>query len=186
MLLSIQSVDFYILDFLQTMARSSFWDKFFSMFTSLGDPVMILCYCALLVVMKKTRRDGVMVTCGALIGLAVGNGLLKLLIRRDRPCWLRPEIDLLVKNPSDYSFPSGHTMHIAILSVILIYNHPKLAYALIPLTLLMAYSRMYLYLHFPSDVLGGLILGVGIGLLVCWLFPKAEKKFSGRKALPEN
>ena len=43
MLLSIQSVDFYILDFLQTMARSSFWDKFFSMFTSLGDPVMILC-----------------------------------------------------------------------------------------------------------------------------------------------
>ena len=186
MLLSIQSVDFYILDFLQTMARSSFWDKFFSMFTSLGDPVMILCYCALLVVMKKTRRDGVMVTCGALIGLAVGNGLLKLLIRRDRPCWLRPEIELLVKNPSDYSFPSGHTMHIAILSVILIYNPPKLAYALIPLTLLMAYSRMYLYLHFPSDVLGGLILGVAIGLLVCWLFPKAEKKFSGRKALPEN
>lgn len=186
MLLSIQSVDFYILDFLQTMARSPFWDKFFATFTTFGDPVMILCYCAILIVLQKTRKDGIMVLCGCLTGLAIGNGLLKFLIRRDRPCWIRPEIELLVKNPSDYSFPSGHTMHIAILSVILIYRHPKLAYGLVPLTLLMAYSRLYLYVHFPSDVLAGLVLGIGIGLLTCWWFPKAEKKFSGRKALPEN
>ena len=84
MLLSIQSVDFYILDFLQTMARSPFWDKFFTLFTSFGDPVMIVGYCAILIVLQKTRKDGIMVLCGCLTGLAIGNGLLKLLIRRDK------------------------------------------------------------------------------------------------------
>ena len=180
MLLTLQDTEFYILDFLQTMARSPFWDKFFAFFTALGDPVMFICYAALLLVIRQTRRDGIMVTCGMLTGLAIGNGLLKHLVRRSRPCWLRPEVQLLIKNPTDYSFPSGHTMMITIVSIILIHNHPKLAYGLIPAALLLAYSRMYLYVHFPSDVLAGLLLGAAIGLLTCYLTPKVETKLKKR------
>lgn len=186
MLLSIQDIDFYILDFLQTMARSPFWDKFFAMFTAFGDPVMFLCYCGLLLGIKKTRRDGIMVTSGLLTGLLVGNVILKHLVQRARPCWIRPEVELLIKNPTDYSFPSGHTLSITIFAFILIYNHPKLAYALIPAALLLAYSRMYLYVHFPSDVLAGIVLGLAIGYLTCMVTKAIEKKLSSKKALPEN
>ena len=60
---AIQDIDFYILDFLQTMARSPFWDRFFSFYTSLGDPFMFVCYAAVLLVIKKTRKDGLETTC---------------------------------------------------------------------------------------------------------------------------
>ena len=66
---AIQDIDFYILDFLQTMARSPFWDKFLAFFTSLGDPFMFVCYAALLLAISKTRRDGLMVSGGMLTGL---------------------------------------------------------------------------------------------------------------------
>lgn len=180
MLEAIQNIDFYILDFLQTMARSPFWDKFFAFFTTLGDPVMFICYAAILLVIKETRKDGIMVSCGLLAGLALGNGLIKHLVNRARPCWIRPEVPLLIKNPTDSSFPSGHTLSVTIFAIILIHNHPKLAYGLIPVALLLAYSRMYLYVHFPSDVLAGLLLGTGIGLATCFLSPKVEKKWKER------
>ena len=180
---TIQNIDFYILDFLQAMARSPFWDKFFAAFTSLGDPVMFICYAALLLVIKKTRRDGIMVSCGLLTGTLLGELLIKNLVRRSRPCWLHPEVELLVKNPKDYSFPSGHTTAVTIFAFILIYNHPKLAWGLIPFALFMAYSRMYLYLHFPSDVLTGALLGLTVGFLTCKLTPKVEKKINPAPSL---
>ncbi len=187
---AIQDIDFYILDFLQTMARSPFWDKFLAFFTSLGDPFMFVCYAALLLAISKTRRDGLMVSGGMLTGLLVGELLIKNLVRRARPCWLHPEVELLVKNPKDYSFPSGHTMTMTILCIILIYNHPKLAYGLIPAWLLLVYSRMYLYLHFPSDILAGIALGVVIGILTIKITPKIEKTIEKRKKklvfTPEN
>ena len=178
---AIQSIDFYILDFLQTMARSGFWDKFFSFYTSLGDPFMFVCYAAMLVAIKKTRKDGIMVSCGMLTGLLLGELLIKNLVQRARPCWIKPEVLLLVKTPKDYSFLSGHTMTMTILTVILVHNHPKLGFGLIPAALLLAYSRMYLYLHFPSDVLAGIILGLAIGFLTIKLTPTVEKKIELRK-----
>ena len=181
MLDSIQNIDFYILDFLQTMARSSFWDKFFSFFTVFGNAPMFICYTALFLVFRQTRKEGLMLTGGLTTGLVIGNLILKNVIRRARPCWLRPEITLLVKNPSDYSFPSGHAIAATVFAVILIYTHPKLAYGLIPAALLMCYSRMYLYVHFPSDVLAGMLIGAGIGVLTCYLTPKIEKKINERK-----
>lgn len=178
---AIQNIDFYILDFLQTMARSGFWDRFFPFFTSLGDPFMFVCYAAILLVISKTRRDGFMVSAGMLTGLLLGELLIKNLVQRARPCWIKPEVILLVKNPKDYSFPSGHTMTMTIFTFILVYNHPKLAFGLVPAALLLAYSRMYLYLHFPSDILAGIILGLAIGFLTVKLTPKVEKKIEIRK-----
>lgn len=187
---AIQDIDFYILDFLQTMARSPFWDRFFSFYTSLGDPFMFVCYAAVLLVIKKTRKDGLMVSGGMLTGLLVGQILIKHLVNRARPCWLRPEVVLLVKNPSDSSFPSGHTMTMTIFSLILIHNHPKLAFGLVPAWILLFYSRMYLYLHFPSDILAGIALGLIIGLLTIKVTPKIEKTINKRRNklvfTPEN
>lgn len=183
MLETITDIDFYILDFLQVMARSSFWDGFFAYYTNLGNAVMVICYCALLLCFRQTRKDGIMVSCGALSGVLICNLILKNIIQRSRPCWLRPEVQLLIPSPKDYSFPSGHAASVTILTVILVHNHPRLAIGLIPAALLMVYSRMYLYVHFPSDVLAGMIIGGAIGLLVCFLSPKVEEKWKKKHSI---
>ena len=90
-----------------------------------------------------------------------------------RPCWLDPETPLLIAVPKDFSFPSGHTLSSAIGATVLTGTDWRFGWAAIPLAVLMAFSRLYLYVHFPSDVLAGAVLGVGIGLLA----------FSGGKKL---
>lgn len=165
MLDAIQRIDFQILDFIQAHFRCGFFDKVLPIYTILGDPLMFVFYCALLLAIKKTRKDGIVVTSGVLSGALICNVILKLLVRRDRPCWIRPDFPLLIKNPSDFSFPSGHTMAMTVFSTVLICRHPKLAWGVVPATLLLMFSRMYLYVHFPSDVLFSFAAGILVGLI---------------------
>ena len=101
-------------------------------------------------------------------GYLVGNVCLKNLLARPRPCWLDPSVPLLIARQTDYSFSSGHTMISAIGAVILAKTDQRFGYIAIPLAALIAFSRLYLYVHFPCDILGGAVLGVLIGLLVLW------------------
>ena len=110
------------------------------------------------------------------VGMLVGNVCLKNFIARPRPCWLDESVPLLIARPSDYSFPSGHTMAGAIGATILMAADRRFGWAAIPLAVLIAFSRLYLYVHFPSDVLGGAVLGVGIGLLMLY----GERRIAGR------
>lgn len=73
---------------------------------------------------------------------------------------------LLIANPTDYSFPSGHTLSSVISAVILAKTDRRFGYAAIPLAVLIAFSRLYLYVHFPSDVLVAAVLGLVIGKLI--------------------
>jgi undecaprenyl-diphosphatase len=75
-------------------------------------------------------------------------------------------ITLLIANPTDFSFPSGHTLASAIAATILTMSNKKFGYIAIPLACLIAFSRLYLFVHFPSDVLGAAIIGCLIGTLV--------------------
>ena len=72
---------------------------------------------------------------------------------------------MLVKVPTDYSFPSGHTLSSVIGATILTQADRRFGWAAIPLAALIAFSRLYLYVHFPSDILGAAVLGVVIGVL---------------------
>lgn len=115
---------------------------------------------------KKYRKQGVLLLSGLAVGVLVGNVILKNLIARPRPCWLDQSVHLLVASPTDYSFPSGHTLASAVGATVLTRTDRRFGYAAIPLAALIAFSRLYLYVHFPSDVLAGAILGVAIGVLV--------------------
>ena len=108
--------------------------------------------------------------------LLLGNLALKNLFARPRPCWLDESVPLLIARPSDYSFPSGHTMAGAIGATILTAADRRFGWAAIPLAVFITFSRLYLYVHFPSDVLGGAVLGVGIGLLMLY----GERRIAGR------
>lgn len=81
-------------------------------------------------------------------------------------------MQLLIANPTDYSFPSGHTLSSVIGTTVLTKANRKFGFAAIPLAALIAFSRLYLYVHFPTDILAAAVLGVGIGLVTCTIGDK--------------
>ena len=96
---------------------------------------------------------------------------------RPRPCWLDSSVWLLIADPTDYSFPSGHTLSSVIGATILTKTDRRFGYAAIPLAALIAFSRLYLYVHFPSDVLAAAVLGVMIGELAFY----ADRRWTERR-----
>ena len=118
-----------------------------------------------LLISKKHRKTGILVIVGLLMGLIIGNGLVKNLVARQRPCWINPDFNLLIPIPKDFSFPSGHTQASVIAATILTMANKKWGYVVIPIAVLIAFSRLYLYVHFPTDVLGGAVMGIIIGVV---------------------
>ena len=131
-----------------------------------GGAVWILAAVDLLAT-KKYRKYGAFLLAGLAIGVLIGNLTLKPLIARPRPCWLDESVQLLIANLTDYSFPSGHTLSSVIGAAGLTKANRKFGFAAIPLAALIAFSRLYLYVHFPTDILAAAVLGVAIGLLTC-------------------
>ena len=172
--------EFGILYFLQSI-RTPWLDVVMKNITHLGDSGIFWILTGLvLFCFKKTRKMGFCVLLSLAGGLLIGNILLKNLVARDRPCWIDPAVQLLIENPGDFSFPSGHTMASFEAAVsIFLYNRRWGAAALV-LAALIAFSRLYLFVHFPSDVLTGLVLGVVIALAVHkgveWLVRQKKEK----------
>lgn len=161
----IHKIDFAILDFIHNNFSSPIMDKIMVFITSLGNAGMIWIVTGLIMLcIKKYRKTGIMLVIGLTIGLILGNFILKPGIARIRPFGIREGIELLIKEPSDYSFPSGHTLASIISSVIIILNHKKIGYYATILAVLIAFSRLYLYVHFPTDVIAGALLGAVIAV----------------------
>lgn len=159
-------VEFGILYFLQTLHRP--WlDAVMVFVTSLSNhgqiwivlAVVFLCF-------RKTRTLGVGMLISMLLGYLLGNVLLKNLIARPRPCWMDPSVRLLVKTPLDFSFPSGHSLIAFEGAVSIRLWNKRWGRAALLLAVLTAFSRLYLFVHFPTDVLAGSLMGAGIALLV--------------------
>lgn len=144
----------------------------FSNFSLLCDPVVIIIIALLLAFFKRTRRFGLAVLLGITIGALLTNCCLKLLIARPRPyadeTSLYYQFWLLVKQhtESDNSFPSGHTTAaFAAATAIFFRCDKRYSWLAFVAALLVAVSRIYLVVHYPSDVLVGLIVGVIAGSL---------------------
>lgn len=128
-----------------------------------------------LMLSAKSRRCGFLMLVSMAICLLLGNVFLKNLIARERPCWIDLSVPLLIPNPTDYSFPSGHTMHgFAAATVVFLHNR-RAGIPALCLAALIAFSRLYLFVHFPSDIAGGMIIGILVALLVCRLWEKLPK-----------
>ena len=171
------NLDWIILHGLRVLTTCPLLDFWMPRITALGNSGVVWVVAAIvLLCTKKYRRYGVMLLVGLAAALLLGNLALKNLFARPRPCWLDESVPLLIARPRDYSFPSGHTMAGAIGATILTAADRRFGWAAIPLAVLIAFSRLYLYVHFPSDVLGGAVLGVGIGLLMLY----GERWIAGR------
>ena len=147
-----------ILSMLQKI-RTPLLDIFMSNITKLGNAgiVWILLTIVLLLI-PKTRKSGLI--------LILCNGILKPLIARIRPFDVNSAIQLIVAKPHDYSFPSGHTAA-SFTAVMALYlaGEKKLWKIALVLAVLIAFSRLYLYVHYPTDVLGGIITGAIAGYI---------------------
>ena len=158
-------LDFYILDLIQNYLRCGFLDAVMVFFTRLGDSGIIWIVLTLICLYtEKYRKLGTAMTFALVIALIFGNELLKELVRRPRPFTYR-EIELLIPPPSGYSFPSGHTMASFSAATAVCLTHKKWGRWALLLAILISVSRMYLYVHFTTDVIAGALFGVLFGYL---------------------
>ena len=130
-----------------------------------------------LVCFKKTRKAGVAMGIAMACGYLIGNMGMKNLFARTRPYDV-VEVDLLVAKLHDFSFPSGHTLVSFEAATALWFYHRKWGIAAFVLAALIGLSRLYLFVHYPTDVLVGAVLGIGIGLAACVL---TDRLWRGKK-----
>lgn len=158
--------DWSMLCWIQDAMACPFLDFLMRKITALGNSGAVwLAAAGGLLCTKRYRRQGILLLGGLAEGVLVGNIFLKNVVARPRPCWLDESARLLIAVPTDYSFPSGHTLSSVIAATILTKTNRRFGAAAIPLAALIAFSRLYLYVHFPSDILGAAVLGIGIGCL---------------------
>ncbi len=179
MISAIQHLDTFILNFIQNNMHSTFMDKFMPVITFLGNNALFwIVIAVLLLISKKYRTTGLMLIGALAICLIIGNLTLKPVIARARPCWVNTDIHLLVSSPKDYSFPSGHTMSSFAAAVVLFLRNKKVGIWALLLAAMIAFSRLYLYVHYPSDVAVGLVLGIAAAYLSVKGLPIMENIFN--------
>ncbi len=124
---------------------------------------------------KKTKKCGMTVLLSLIISLIVCNVLLKNVVKRSRPCWIDTNIVLLLPVPKDYSFPSGHAFS-SFAAAASISNFDKKFGKIAFLTAgIISFSRLYIFVHFPTDVLAGAVFGFLSGKAACKVIKYIEK-----------
>ena len=187
---AIYSFDYSILNYINEHFHNAFFDGFFSIITHLADAGWFwIALAALLLCFKKTRKTGCVMGAALLMGVIFGNGILKPLIHRVRPydnaAW-SPAVTratLLISPPSDYSFPSGHTLASFEGAFGIFLCNKKWGAPALVLAVLIAFSRLYFYIHYPTDVIGGMILGIGFAVAAFFIVGAIWNKVT-KKQLP--
>ena len=164
------NIELKILDWFQTL-HTPVLDKFMTSVTKLGNAGIFW-----------IRKTGVVMAAALIIDLLLCNVLLKNFVARTRPYDVNTGIQLLVAKLRDYSFPSGHTAaSFASATALYFAGEKKLWKPALVLACLIAVSRLYLYVHYPTDVLGGVVIGIIAGYLGYRLVKVLEDKFSRMK-----
>lgn len=154
------------LDAIQLHLRSGIGDILMPFCTKLGNGGMIWILLTLILLsFRKTRKIGCAVGVSLVLEVICCNLVLKPLVARIRPCDLAPSVQLLISRPTDFSFPSGHTASSFAAASALYFSGSRLWCPAAVLAVIIGFSRLYLYVHYPSDVLAGALLGTMLGAL---------------------
>ena len=145
----------------------------------IGIAVVLLC-------IPKYRKVGLGMGAALILGLLVCNVTMKPLIARIRPYDyveqnLGYTIKLLIDAQHDFSFPSGHTIASFEGATVLMIHSKKAGIPALILASLIAFSRLYLYVHYPTDVITSVILGIAFGFLGNWLVQKGFALYASKK-----
>lgn len=174
-------MEIHILDMIQNL-RTPLGDIIVPIITRLGDAgILWIILTLILLLIPKTRKTSIIMTAALLVDLVLCNMLLKNLVARTRPFDVNTAVKLLVAKPRDYSFPSGHTAaSFASVTALYFAGEKKMWKAALVLAVLIALSRLYLYVHYPTDIVGGVIFGSISGYMgyriVEWMRKKKKIK----------
>lgn len=180
------SFDLPILEWIQAYLQSDFLDTVMPIITLFGEGgIFWIAWAVILLIIPKTRKIGLSMLIALILGLLVCNLTLKPLVARVRPYDLQEQdfgvyINLLISRQSDFSFPSGHTIASFEAAVVLLKNSKKMGIPALIIAILVSFSRLYLYVHYPSDVLVSVVLGTAFAFAGCALanlikLPTAKK-----------
>ena len=155
------SFDFEILYYIQEHIVNPILNKAMIFASALGDYGFIwLAIAIVLVFFKKTRTCGILIICSLAFCFITGELITKNLVCRVRPCYQDMTINMLVERPKSYSFPSGHSSSSFAAASTLFYANRKIGVLALLLAAFIAFSRMYLFVHFPTDVFAGTLWGI--------------------------
>ena len=161
-------MEIHILDMIQNL-RTPIGDVVVPLITRLGDAGIIwIILTVLLLIIPKTRKTGVIMMAALLVDVLLCNVLIKNLVARTRPFDVNTAVQLLVAKPRDYSFPSVTALYLA--------GEKKMWKAALVLAVLIALSRLYLYVHYPTDIIGGVVFGSLSGYLGYKIVEWIQKK----------
>lgn len=139
--------------------------SFFALVTHLGDSGIFWILVGLFLwFIRKDKKEAFHLFGALVLMLIIVNLTIKPLVARIRPFDVYP-IDLLIKAPHDYSFPSGHTAVSFASAYVLGKCYPKMKVPVYILASLIAFSRLVLFVHYPTDVIGGLVIGLICGFV---------------------
>ena len=184
----IQQFDEQALVWIAENMRCVLLDPFMKLYTQLGNSGMLfIALGVLLLFFKPTRRAGASALCAMLVGLVVVNFTIKPLVARDRPWLVIENFVNLVPEHDPNSFPSGHTNAAFAFALAVCMTAPKrwMKVAAVCMAVVMGLSRLYVGVHFPSDVLAGTAIGSLCGLLGAWVVRKAWERIRVRPQAPE-
>lgn len=159
--------EFVFLDFIYQHLYHPISNTFMIFITYLGEFGWLWILWALLLLCKKKYRSyGILMLCSLLLTFLIGEICLKNIVGRVRPCDVQASLSILIPRPDGFSFPSGHAASSFTAAVILFHANRKWGICALVLASLIAFSRIYLYVHFPTDVLAGICLGAGIAAVL--------------------
>ncbi len=184
----IQQLDEQALVWIAEHVRCAVLDPFMELYTQLGNTGMLfIALGVLMLLFKPTRRAGLSALCAMLIGLVVVNLTIKPLVSRPRPWLAIEDFVSLVPEHDPNSFPSGHTNAAFAFALAVWACAPKkwMKAAAVVMAAVMGLSRLYVGVHFPSDVLAGAVIGSLCGLAGAWVVRKGWERIQARPQAPK-
>jgi len=170
------SIDQTVLFYIHANLHSPLLDKIMILATAAGDNGLIWILLSLLfLINKKTRNIGITALIALIVSTILGEGLVKNIIQRPRPHAEFPWIHLLIDKYTSYSFPSGHTSSSFAVAYVLSKYLNKFSLVIWVIAILIAFSRLYLFMHYPSDIVAGVVLGLLCGRVATYLY---ERQFT--------
>lgn len=178
MLDTLLNLDGGFLLFLQESVRNPILDNLMIFITSLGNGGMIWIVATIvLLIPKKTRKAGIMSAVALLGSLIINNNIVKNIVQRPRPFVTFTDLQIIIATPSEFSFPSGHTSS-SFAAAAVFYRHlpKKIGLPSVILAGLIGFSRLYVGVHYPTDVIAGVIMGILLSYLAEYLVNLFAKK----------
>lgn len=174
----ITDLDGQFLLWIQDNIRNDILTPIVKIITFLGNAGLLVIAATLtLMIIPKTRKLGLLCAAALIVNTILCNLILKNAVGRIRPYEVIDGLKLIVGKQSDWSFPSGHASSGFTMGTVMWRETPrKIGIPVLILALLIALSRLYVGVHYPTDVICGIILGTMVGFFTCTVYHRAIAK----------